>query len=92
MPGGMQAHFDAMHVDPFAILDALHLNVGTESMLEQTDAVVRHEVVGGSAPGMVAVGVCDNSAIDRTPGVDVEIADGAVEATLGHFEEGHTGK
>jgi len=89
MAGGMQAHFDAMHVDRFTVLNALHLDVSTESMLEQADAIVGNEVVRCTAPGMVAVGVGDDGAIDRTPGVDVEIADGAVEATLGHFEEMH---
>ena len=58
-------------------------------MFEQADAIAGDEVTSGTAAGMVAVGMGNDGAINRTPGVDVEIADGAVEATLGHFEEVH---
>ena len=46
--------------------------------------------VGAAAPGdVIAVGVGDDRAVDRRPGIDVEVTRLAVEAAIGHAEEGH---
>src|SRR2546421_458024 len=54
---------------------------------EDGEPLAGAEVAGAAGPGVVGVGVGDEGAGHRLPGVDVEIARGAVESAVGQDEE-----
>jgi hypothetical protein len=49
------------------------------------------EVGFTSPPGMVAVRMCDNGPVYSLPGINVEIAGGAVQPFIGKLNKRHAG-
>ena len=71
--GGMQTQSNAEMVDHFAVGQRLQVDLA-EPRAQHAFGGRRGEIVRIAAPRVVAVRVRDDGAIDRPPGVDVEIA------------------
>ena len=78
MAGGMKAQAHPEVVDRLAVGERLQPDVA-EPCPQHAVAGRGGEVVGVAAARMVPVRVRDHRAVDRPPGVDVEVARGAVQ-------------
>ena len=72
-----------------AVIERLDGGVGAQARAEECLAGGSGEVGAGAGTCVVGVGMGHDGAVYGAPGVDVEIARGAVEAVRGELEEGH---
>ena len=80
MTGRVEAELYTVMIDGFAIGQRLQWHVRGDPRTEYAFAVARGQIVAHAPACVVAVGVGDDGAIDRAPGIDVEITGWAVEA------------
>jgi len=76
--GGMEAQPHAEVVDRLAVREGLQVDVA-EAGPQHALAGSGSEIVRVAAPRMVTVRVRDHRAVDRPPGLDVEVAGRAVQ-------------
>ena len=86
VPGGMEGKFDAVMVHGFTVVQSLDVDFGTKAVLKNGDAIVRSQIVRGAGSSMVAVCMGNDGTIHSAPRVDIEIADGTIEATVCQFD------
>ena len=89
--GGVERHAHAADRRRRAVGQAFDRCVFLDPWAQDLHAHVAAEVALTTGGGVVAVGVGDHGAADGLPGVDVEIARGAVEAALRRFDQAFLG-
>src|SRR5688572_23353372 len=82
----MKAHANGTDRERLAIRERLDRRLVTKSPAQDRHARRRAQVAAAARTGMVAVAVSDQRAIDSAPGIDVEVAGGAIEA-IGGFSQ-----
>ena len=88
--GRMQRNFDAVPVDGFAIIDALHGRIA-QSPAQNGNAVALAEIGFAAPTRVVGMAVRDDRARDRPPGIDVKIARRTIEAFGTRNDQVHRG-
>jgi hypothetical protein len=83
--GGMERNTDSIERHGLAIGEGFNGGVVTEAGAEQALAGLRGQVLLRSGAGVIGMGVGDDGAVHGSPGVDVEVAGGAVDAILGYL-------
>ena len=81
--GGMEGNADAVQIDGLAIFQRVDGCAFAHASAQDVEAVLGGEISLRAGAGVVGMGVGDDSSGHRAPGVDVEIADGAIEAGAG---------
>ena len=69
-----------------SVRDAFDRGIGAEAAAQEARRRIRAEIRGASRARMVAVRVGDHGAIDRLPGVDVELAGFAIQPLRSRFD------
>ena len=88
--GRVKRDADAIDIDGIAVGQASDAGARFQTVGKNPESR-RGGEVGPAAPGdVVAVGVGDDGAIHRGPGIDVEVARLAVEPAIGQPEQGHS--
>ena len=90
VPRGMERHLDAIDGERVPVPKAVDRCRVSHAAAEHEHAGGRAEIAAAAGAGMVGMGMRDDRAGHPPPGVDVEIALGAVEARISHSEQiGH---
>jgi hypothetical protein len=76
----MQRQTNAVHGHGFPVRDGLNRCIGPETLANDPFSARRAQIRAGAGAKVIAVGVRDDRALDRLPGIDVESACVAVQA------------
>src|SRR4051812_46789152 len=87
MPCWMQRYLDTVDGKWLAIGNRLNSGIVAQAGTQHTLAITRGQVAMAAPASMIAMGVCDNGALNWTPRVDIKIASGAVEPTISELDQ-----
>ena len=77
MTRGMERDAHALHIHGLTVGDRVEVHI-PEAQLKQSPARFRGEVRAAAPPGMIAVSVSEESALDPVPRIDVKTTRGTM--------------
>ena len=88
MPGTVEGHPALAEPDRFPIADGMQADLLSESLTQHAFADIHRPVLTASRPGMVGMGVGDQSPGHRSPGIHPGVCRPAVEPFRGALDQG----